>query len=64
MINFTSIQLEAWLAAFIFPLARILALVSSSPVLGNRQIPIRVKVGLSMLITFIISPILNIPVEI
>jgi flagellar biosynthetic protein FliR len=61
MISFTSMQLESWLAAFIFPLARILALVASSPVLGNKQVPARVKVGLSMLITFIIAPTLDIP---
>jgi len=64
MISFTSTQLETWLAAFIFPLARILALVASSPVLGNKQIPARIKVGFAMLVTFIIAPTLNIPPEI
>ena len=61
MINITSMQLEAWLAAFIFPLARILALVASAPVIGNRQVPARVKVGFAMLITFLIAPTLDIP---
>ena len=61
MISFTSMQLEAWLAAFIFPLARILALVASAPVLGNKQVPARIKVGFSVLLTFIIAPTLNIP---
>ena len=64
MINITSMQLEAWLAAFIFPLARILALVASAPVLGNRQIPARVKVAFAMLITFLIAPTLNIQPDI
>jgi flagellar biosynthetic protein FliR len=64
MINITSMQLEAWLAAFIFPLARILALVASAPVIGNKQVPARVKVGFGMLITFLIAPTLNIPAEI
>ena len=64
MISFTSMQLEAWLAAFIFPLARILALVASAPVIGNRQVPARVKVGFAMLVTFIIAPTLNIPADI
>jgi flagellar biosynthetic protein FliR len=63
MINFTSMQLEAWLAAFIFPLARILALVASAPVIGNKQVPVRVKVGFAMLVTFI-APTLNIPADI
>lgn len=64
MINITSLQLETWLAAFILPLARILALIASSPVLGNKQIPARVKVGLAMLITFLIAPTLNISADI
>lgn len=61
MISVTSAQLTAWIAAFLFPLARILALISSSPVLGNKQIPIRIKVGLAMLITVIIAPTINVP---
>jgi len=64
MISFTSMQLESWLAAFIFPLARILAFIASSPVLGNKQIPARIKVGFAMLVTFIIAPTLTIPPEI
>jgi flagellar biosynthetic protein FliR len=56
VISITSTQLDAWLAAFIFPLARILAMVASSPVLGNKQTPVRIKIGLSVLLTFIIAP--------
>lgn len=59
MISFTSAQLDAWLVALMFPLARILALIASSPVLGNKQVPVRVKVGLSVLLTLIIAPTLN-----
>lgn len=61
MISVTSTQLSAWMAAFIFPLARILALISSAPILGNKQIPIRIKIGLAMLITFIIAPTISVP---
>jgi flagellar biosynthetic protein FliR len=64
MINITSMQLEAWLAAFIFPLARILALVASSPVIGNKQVPARVKVGFAMLLTFLIAPTLTVQPDI
>lgn len=59
MISVTSAQLDAWLAALLFPLARILALIASSPVLGNKQVPARVKIGLSVLLTLIIAPTLN-----
>lgn len=61
MISVTSAQLSAWIAAFIFPLARILALIASSPILGNKQIPVRIKVGLAMAITVVIAPTLDIP---
>ena len=56
MINITSAQLDVWLATLMFPLTRILAMISSSPVLGNKQIPARVKLGLSVLIAIIIAP--------
>jgi flagellar biosynthetic protein FliR len=56
MISFTSTQLDAWLATLIFPLTRILAMIASSPVLGNKQVPVRVKVGLSALFAIIIAP--------
>lgn len=61
MISITSTQLSAWLALFIFPFTRILALIASAPVLGNAQIPAQVKIGLALLITIIIAPTLNIP---
>jgi flagellar biosynthetic protein FliR len=56
VISITSAQLDAWLAALIFPLTRILAMIASSPILGNKQIPARVKLGLSVLITIIVTP--------
>lgn len=58
MISVTSAQLSAWLALFLFPFVRILALVASAPVLGDKQLPVRVKVALSMLLTFLIAPTL------
>lgn len=56
MISFTSAQLDVWLATLIFPLTRILAMIASSPVLGNKQVPARVKIGLSVLLAIIIAP--------
>lgn len=59
MITLTSAQIDAWIASLMFPLARILALVASSPILGNKQIPVRVKIGLSVLLAIIIAPTLD-----
>ena len=59
MISVSSAQLSAWIALFIFPFTRILALIASSPVLGNKQIPARVKIGLALVLTIIIAPTLD-----
>lgn len=64
MISVTSSQLSAWLALFVFPFARILALVASAPILGNRQIPARIKIGLSLLLTLIVAPTLAVQPDI
>jgi len=56
MISITSAQIDIWLATLIYPLTRILAMIGSSPILGNKQVPKRVKIGLSVLLTIIIVP--------
>lgn len=61
MINFTTAQLEAWLAAFAWPLARILALVASAPVIGNPSLPASVKIGIGLLLTALVAPLLPPP---
>lgn len=58
MLTITSVQMQAWLAAFFFPFFRIMALVASSPLLGARGIPARVKVGVGVMLTLIIAPLL------
>lgn len=45
----------------IYPLARILALIASAPVFGNKQIPMRVKLGFSLILTLVIAPTITIP---
>jgi flagellar biosynthetic protein FliR len=58
MISFTSIQLNAWLAAYLYPLTRILGLIAAAPVFGNASVPVSVKVSLGALITLIVAPTL------
>ncbi len=57
MITVTSVQLDAWIGAFLWPLARILALIASAPVIGNPSVPARVKIGLGVLVTAVVSPL-------
>jgi flagellar biosynthesis protein FliR len=59
MITFTYSQLMAWLAAFLWPAARLLALFATAPFFSHTSIPVMAKVGISLLITIIIAP--NLP---
>ncbi|MDD5612684.1 MAG: flagellar biosynthetic protein FliR, partial [Gallionella sp.] len=59
MLNITSAQLDLWLATLMFPMVRVLAFISSSPIIGNKQVPKRVKVGLAILLAIVIAPTLN-----
>ncbi|MEW6313688.1 MAG: flagellar biosynthetic protein FliR [Pseudomonadota bacterium] len=58
MISFSDAQLNAWIAAFMWPFFRVLGLVASEPVLGNRSVPVSVKIGVALLITFLLTPLL------
>jgi flagellar biosynthetic protein FliR len=59
MITLTSADLNTWLTSFLWPLARILALLAAAPLLGNAAIPARVKIGLGVCLTLIVSPALG-----
>lgn len=55
MLSITSTQLDAWLVAFFFPLARILALIATSPVFSTAGVPGTVKLGLGIALTVAVS---------
>jgi flagellar biosynthetic protein FliR len=61
MISVTSTQLYAWLAAYAWPLARILALIASAPVIGNPGVPASLKIGLGLFITALVAPLVPAP---
>lgn len=50
MVTFTEAQLIAWLSPIVWPFVRVLALFSTLPVLGQRTVPMRVRVALAFLI--------------
>lgn len=58
MINLTAAQLDAWVALALFPLARILGLISTAPLFNNRAVPVRVRVGLGVAIAVAVVPAL------
>jgi flagellar biosynthetic protein FliR len=59
MITITTLQLNAWIAGLLWPLTRILGLITASPVLGHRSVPVSVKVILGVFLAAIIAP--NVP---
>lgn len=56
MLQVTSEQWLSWLSLYFWPLLRVLALISTAPILSERSVPKRVKLGLAMMITFAIAP--------
>lgn len=56
MLVFDTTQLAHWLGLYFWPLLRILALLSSAPLFGEKQIPKRARLGLGLLITVLIAP--------
>lgn len=51
MLTFDEAQLTAWLSPMLWPFVRVLALFMTAPVLGMRNVPVRVKVALGFFIT-------------
>lgn len=58
MLSITSAQLDAWVAAFAFPLVRILGVIASAPFWNVAAIPRRVRLILGLAITVALAPVL------
>lgn len=56
MITLTSVELNTWLAALLWPLTRILGLIIAAPVFGNAAVPVSQKVALGVLLATIMAP--------
>lgn len=56
MITLTSAELNTWIASFMWPLTRIIGLISVAPLFGNVSVPARVKIGLGIMLALIIAP--------
>lgn len=58
MIALTSAQLDAWIAAVFFPLARILGLVATAPLFSSAGVPRRVRLMLGLATAIALAPAL------
>lgn len=59
MISITTAELNTLLAAFLWPLSRILAMVATAPIFGNPSIPVKVKLGLAVMLTVLVMPVVE-----
>ena len=58
MIALTSAQLDAWMAAFLYPLTRILGVFAFAPLLGSAGVPRRIRLVLGLAIAVALAPML------
>ncbi|MBE5682891.1 flagellar biosynthetic protein FliR, partial [Pantoea agglomerans] len=58
MITLDSGQLVQWVSQFFWPLVRIMALFATAPILNERSVSKRVKIGLAVMITWLLMPLL------
>ena len=56
MLTFNEAQVWAWVSPVLWPFLRVLAMLGTMPVIGQRSVPMRVKVALSFLITVVMQP--------
>ncbi|MGH8145805.1 MAG: flagellar biosynthetic protein FliR [Rhodanobacteraceae bacterium] len=55
--NFEMAQLQSLIAALLWPLARVSGLMLTAPILGARTIPVRMRVGLALILALILMPL-------
>lgn len=61
MLSITTAEFNTLLVSFFWPMTRILAMIASAPILGNPSVPVRVKLGLAVMLTILVVPTLKEP---
>lgn len=56
MVTISSELINTWIISLLWPLSRILGVVSTAPILSDSALPVRVKLGLGLVLTLIIMP--------
>jgi len=52
VLTFTEAQVLAWITPILWPFIRVLALFTSLPVIAQRSVPVRLRIGLAFLVAF------------
>lgn len=58
MLSVSATQLDAWLAALMFPLARLLGLFAAAPIFSNRGVSVRVRLAIGMGVALALLPVM------
>ncbi len=58
MVSFSSELINSWIISLLWPLTRVLGVIATAPILSDRAIPIRVKLGMGLALTLVIIPTL------
>jgi len=58
---FTGTEIATWVGSYLLPLFRIAALVSIAPIFGSRLMPVKIRVGVSVVLTIIVVSIIPQP---
>ena len=59
MLTISSLQLNAWVAAFLWPFMRIGAMLVAAPVFGSRLVPVRVRLALALVLALMMAPMVS-----
>jgi len=58
MMQFTDVQIAAWVGSFVWPLFRIASFLMVIPIVGTQLVPMRIRLGLAVLMTLVVAPLL------
>lgn len=61
MVHLTGTELMGWVASLLWPFLRIGALLLAAPLFGAKTVPVRVRIGLALLLAWIVAPLLPPP---
>ena len=67
MIAVTSMELNTWMFAFLWPLLRVGAMFSVAPVFGARMVPAKVRAALALVMSLMMAPMVvqnTVPIEV
>lgn len=55
--KFTSTEIITWISGYWWPFTRIAAMVGVAPIFGTQTVPMRVRVGVAVVLTLVIAPL-------